>query len=90
MLHDVTVEVYDPGRGSYREVVQVDAMGGDDAASMAAVEAARFSAGRTWRIIAVVPSAPVEAAPLPLKGKKPRPAPVAVPEGDDFPDDPDA
>lgn len=89
MLHDVTVEVYDPGRGAFREVVQVDATGGDDAASMAAVEAARFTAGRVWRIIAVTPAAPVEAAPLPLKGKK-RPAPVAVPEGDDFPDDPDA
>ena len=38
MLHDVTVEIYDPGQGSRREIVRVDAIGGDDAVSK----------GQTW------------------------------------------
>ena len=89
MLHDVIVEIYEPGIGANREVIQLHAAGGDDAAAQAAVEAARIAVGRVWRIISVAPAAAPETAPaLPLKGKKAKPAPVAEVEGADFPDEP--
>lgn len=72
MLHDVTIDIHNPGHGARREVVTVDAISGDDAASQAAVEAARLAAGRGWKIVGVSPSAP----PVPD-------APVAFMEGEE-------
>ena len=100
MLHDVTVEIYDPGQGSRREVVCVDAIGGDDAVSKGQSEAATIAVGRAWKIVGVAPTPVVEPehAPAPVAHKakpgpkpkakpEPHPAPVAEVEGADFPDD---
>lgn len=74
MLHDVVVDIHTPGQGPQREVVQVDAASGDDAVAQAMPEAARLANGRGWKIVGVAPSGNV-------------PAPAAVLEGDDPPDD---
>lgn len=98
MLHDVTVEIYDPGQGSRREIVCVDALGGDDAVSKGQIEAATIAAGRAWKIVGVAPTPVVEPehapanvthkakpGPKPKPKTEPHPAPVAEVEGADFP-----
>lgn len=105
MLHDVTVEIFDPHTGARRELVRVDAEGGDDAVRKASVEAATISVGRPWKIVGVT-SAPVEEPtappPAPKAGHKAKakpgpnpkteqvPAHMAAIEGADVPDDTDA
>lgn len=74
MLHDVTIEVFDPGRGAFREVVTLDADGGDDAASKGAIRAVDIAAGRAWKIVGIPPSGGAS-------------APAAGVEGEDYPDD---
>lgn len=90
MLHDVIAEIYDPGRGAFRETIRVDAAGGDDAASQASVEAARIAVGRTFRILGVAPAVIEDEPPTPAQKGRKKAAANAIPEGDDFPDDPGA
>lgn len=54
MLHDVTVAYFTPGRGTERVVYQVDADGGDDAASKGRLRAAQD--GRGFQIVGIVPA----------------------------------
>ena len=55
MLHDVTFDVWNAAAGSNeRHTVQVDADGGDDAASKGAVAAAAI--GPAFKIIGIAPA----------------------------------
>ena len=57
MLHDVTFDVWDAAASrSHRHTIQVDADGGDDAASKGAVDAALLSSGAPLKIIAIAPA----------------------------------
>ena len=55
MLHDVAFDAWDDASGRLeRFVVQVDAEGGDDAASQAALKAALFSP--KFKIVSIAPA----------------------------------
>ena len=74
MLHDVTIEIFDPARGGFREVVTLDADGGDDAAAKGAIHAVDIAGSRSWKIVGIAPTGNA-------------PAPAAGVEGEDYPDD---
>lgn len=76
MWHDVTIDLFHPTQGSRREVVKVDAVGGDDAVEKGMIEATALAAGLLgYKIVGVAPS-----------GAPPY-APMAIAEGDDVPDE---
>lgn len=76
MWHDVTVDLFHPTQGARREVVQVDAISGDDAVSKATIEAERLAGGLLgYKIVGVAPCG------------APAHAPDAVSEGDDVPEE---
>lgn len=57
MLHDVTMQVWDPAfNTSKNHVLTVDAESGDDAVSKAKVDAASSFPNKGFRVIAVVPA----------------------------------
>lgn len=57
MLHDVHVVIHQPGGGSARHVLTVDAKDGDDAASQGALAAQKLAHGSAAHIVGVMPSA---------------------------------
>ena len=68
MLHDVTVEWFDRAAGAIaRAVTQVDADGGDDAASKGAIAAQLLVMDEPFKIVGVTaaPAPPIVEAPAP-------------------------
>lgn len=80
MLHDVTAVVFNRHGGAIRHTVTVDASGGDDAASRAAVLVVDFAAGRHWMIVSIGPAVQPD----------PPPDDAAEPDDDDSTVAPDA